>query len=370
MRLQTQLCRKLDIQLPILQAGMGKAHGSPTTPELVAAVSESGGLGCLGAAGLEPEELSTWICKIRSLTSRPFAVDVLVPANASGENTDREQIRSALLERYPEHCNFIKDLHERYNLTPSLVERPSVFGVDLANRQIEVIFEEKVPIVVTGLGNPGLITQNSKSLGMKVLALAGTPHQARRHADQGVDAVIAQGYEAGGHTGSIATFPLVPAVVQAIAPVPVIAAGGIATGGGLVAALALGAEAVWCGTAFLYAEEVDISDQQRLQLTNATSGDLVVSKCYTGKPSRVVRTPLIEEWANSGLEILPMPFQHVLMDDLVEAAQLAGRWDLVNNPAGQIAANLQKIRPAQEIVAEIIAEAEQVISGMCNVDGI
>lgn len=366
MRLKTPLCDLLSIEVPILQAGMGKAWGTPTSPALVAAVSEAGGLGCLGAAGLDPDELSEHLIRIKALTSRPFGVDLLLP---SGEETGRTrtQIRAELSERYPRHVAFVRSLYERYGLQETHLQRQYALGHELAARQLEVVLDHRVPVLVLGLGDPGPIAPAARDAGTKVMALAGSPDHARQHVSRGVDAVIAQGHEAGGHVGTIATFPLVPAVVDAAAPVPVVAAGGIADGRGLIAALALGAQAVWCGTLFLYATEADVSPDQRIQLSGATSRDLVVSRWYTGKPSRVVRTTVMDDWASSGLDALPMPFQHVLMDDFVEAARVAGRWDLVNNPAGQVAATLTEHRPATRIVADMVSQANEALDHLSQV---
>ena len=364
MRLRTPLCDALAIEVPILQAGMGRANGTPTPAPLAAAVSESGGLGCVGAAGLEPDALSREIDEVRALTDRPFGVNLLVPADADGVQPTRAEVRKAIADRYPRHLAFLQELLERHGLEDVRVEREHTPGHELAASQLDVVLDHHVPVLVLGLGDPGPIVPKARSAGTKVMALAGAPRHAIRHAQHGVDAVIAQGYEAGGHTGSIATFPLLPAVVDAVAPLPVVAAGGIADGRGLVAALALGAQAIWCGTAFLYALETDIDEAQRVQLSDADTADLVVSRCYTGKPSRVVNTPIVVEWASSGLEPLPMPFQHVLMDDLVESARRSGRWELVNNPAGQVAGRLNQHRPAAEIVADFIEGAERTLAAL------
>lgn len=364
MVLRTPLCDALSIELPIMQAGMGRAEGTPTSAGLVAAVSQAGGLGCIGGAGLEPELLGRMIDDVRARTDRPFGVNLLVPRDAEGVQPTRQEVRRTIADRYPRHAAFLQELLVSHGLEAVQVEREHVPGQELASHQLDVVLDRQVPVLVLGLGDPGPIVPKAREAGTKVMALAGTPRHAVRHAQNGVDAVIAQGYEAGGHTGAIATFPLVPAVVDAVSPLPVIAAGGISDGRGLVAALALGAQAVWCGTAFLYALETDLADPQRAQLSDAEVADLVVSRCYTGKPSRVVRTPIIEEWEASGLEPLPMPFQHVLMDDLVEAARRAGRWELVNNPAGQIAGRLREHRPAAEIVAGFMEEARRVLEGL------
>lgn len=340
---------------------MGRAQGTPTTPALVAAVSDAGGLGCLGAAGLDPEHLSESIDALRTLTDRPFAVDVLLPMGAEQETSARAELRSMLADQHPKHLRFVKGLMDRYGLDDVSSEQQYTVGHDLARRQVEVALERRVPVIVVGLGDPGPIVTAARGRS-RVIALAGSPRHARRHAERGVDAVIAQGYEAGGHTGTIATFPLVPAVVDAVSPLPVAAAGGIMDGRGLVAALALGAQAAWCGTLFLYAAETDVDALQRTQLSAAGDRDLVVSRCYTGKPSRIVRTPVVDDWAASGLEPLPMPWQHVLMDDFVQAARRAGRFDLVNSPAGQVAAYLEGVRPAAAIVAEMMDQARAILA--------
>jgi nitronate monooxygenase len=165
--------------------------------------------------------------------------------------------------------------------------------------------------------------------------------------------VIAQGYEAGGHTGTVANFALIPQVVDALAPLPVLGAGAISDRRGVAAAFALGAQGVWVGTAFLFAEEADLPETHRRQLEGARSEDLVVSRSYTGKTARTFKNEVMEAWSQSGLAPLPTPYQWVLMDDFVAAAEAADRQELVNNPAGQGAGMLTRRRPAHEIVAEL-----------------
>jgi NAD(P)H-dependent flavin oxidoreductase YrpB (nitropropane dioxygenase family) len=198
------------------------------------------------------------------------------------------------------------------------------------------------------------------------MGIAGSARHAERQREAGVDAVIAQGYEAGGHTGTVASFVLIPEVVDRVAPLPVIGAGGIADGRGVAAALALGAQAAWCGTAFLYATETDITDTYRTQLTEARSHDLVVSRSYTGKPSRIVRNPVLDAWSESGLQPLPMPYQHVLMDDLVEAAERGGHPELINHPAGQAAGLIREHEPAAAIVRRMAEEAATTIDRLAG----
>jgi NAD(P)H-dependent flavin oxidoreductase YrpB (nitropropane dioxygenase family) len=190
---------------------------------------------------------------------------------------------------------------------------------------------------------------------------------AERQKNAGVDYVIAQGYEAGGHTGKIANFPLIPMVVDAVSPVPVVAAGGIADGRTLVAGLALGAVGVWVGTAFLLAEESKIYSVHQDEIIRGSAEDFVITRAYTGKTARDYRNAVIDAWEDSGLEALPMPLQGVLMDDLVSAADAAGRPDLINNPVGQIGGMLNRRRPAREILRSMVEEAEAVLERLDKV---
>ena len=364
--LHTPLCDQLGIKYPILQAGMGKSKGSPTTPELVAHVSEAGGLGFLGAAGLEPDELRSGIRKIRQLTSRPFGVGLLFPASLATSEPTRAEVRSQIERDFPEQWAFVQDLMKNYGLSYLQMEKEHVISAELSQAQLNVVIEESVPILAAGLGDPSWATERAHKVDMKVLGLAGTVRNAQRQRDCGVDIIIAQGYEAGGHTGTIANFALIPQVVDAVRPVPVLAAGGIADGRGVAAALALGAVGVWCGTAFLYAEEINLYDEQRRQLNAVTSEQLVLSRSYTGKPARYVKNEIMEAWMRSDLEPLPMPLQTVLMDDFVASAESAGRYDLVSNAAGQIAGMLKEVRPAADILTQMAEEAAEVIGNLSS----
>jgi nitronate monooxygenase len=180
--------------------------------------------------------------------------------------------------------------------------------------------------------------------------LVGTVAHAHKQLASGVDMLVATGTEAGGHTGRIATMPLVPQIVECVSPLPVIAAGGIGSGRQLAAALALRATGAWVGTAFLLASECAIRVEEKLIIVNGRSEDLGLHKVYTGKPMRGFTNEIIRTWEESTLSVLPVPFEKVLLDDIRYAARKAGRFDLDANPAGQVAGMLTKIRPAAEIV--------------------
>jgi NAD(P)H-dependent flavin oxidoreductase YrpB (nitropropane dioxygenase family) len=197
--------------------------------------------------------------------------------------------------------------------------------------------------------------------GTKVISLVGNVKNAKRVADAGADVVVAQGTEAGGHTGRIATLALVPQVIDAVSPTPVVAAGGIADGRGLAAALALGAVGVWCGTAFLVSEEANQPDLQKQRIIAAIDEDTRVTRLYSGKTMRNITNPLIEAWEASGIQALPMGLQGMLIGDLVYSVRAAGREDLLMNAAGQISGMLTRIRPAADILNDMVAQAADIL---------
>ena len=372
-RFHTAICDLLEIEYPICLAGMGGLKGRYTPPELVAAVSNAGGLGVFGGSGFTPEELRQKIRKVRELTDRPFGVDLLLPASiqrmptsSQGSDAPKETPREALRRHYPEHVAFVESLAAEFGL-PEVSARQESDSDDIAGRArqlVDVILEEGVPVFAAGLGDPAWVVPLAREAGTKVMGLVGNVRNAVRQIKAGVDIVVAQGTEAGGHTGKIATMPLVPQIVDAVSPLPVLAAGGIADGRGIAAALALGAEGVWMGTAFLVAEENEIFETQQQSLLDGSSEDFVISRSYTGKTARQYRNPIVQAWENSGLDPLPMPLQGILVSDLGRAAEQAGRHDLLFTPAGQAAALLNERRPAADIMEDLVAGAVSTLDRM------
>jgi nitronate monooxygenase len=363
--LRTPICDLLGIDYPILLAGMGPTvggQGSAATAPLVAAVSNAGGLGVLGGAGFGPDALREEIRQIRELTSRPFGVDLLLPANAynaaaAADAGDwREQVPS-------ETWQALARIRAQFNIPDVQAERPA----GRAGRswsvqdQIEVVFSERVPVFASGLGNPAPYVQRAQAAGIRVIALVGNVKNARRVAEGGVDIVVAQGTEAGGHTGRIGTLALVPQVVDAVAPTPVIAAGGIGDGRGLAAALALGAAGVWCGTAFLATREANIYDWQKRRIVDATEEDTRITRLYSGKTMRNVTNPLIEAWEASGAKALPMGLQGLLIADLIAGVRQSGQDELLMNAAGQISGMITQLRSAAEVVDAMVEGAVRVL---------
>ena len=364
--LSTRLCDILEVEYPICLAGMG---GRWTPPELVAAVSEAGGLGVMGGTGMEVEALRGRIRRVRELTDKPFGVDLLLPVvtgsvDTSGGSGQPESQFDAVRRQYPRHAAFVDTLIEEFGLERADPPEPGETGLALARKQVEMILEEDVAVFAAALGDPAWVVPMAREKGVKVMGLVGSVRNAHRQVAAGVDIIVAQGTEAGGHTGRIATMPLVPQVVDAVAPLPVVAAGGIANGRGIAASLALGAEGAWMGTAFLAAKECGIYDAQQETIIRGRSEDFIISRSYTGKTARQYQGPIVQAWENSGLDTLPMPLQGVLMSGFNTAAERSKRYDLVFNPAGQGAGMVNEARPAADIMADLVSETVSVLDGM------
>ena len=361
--LRTELCDILDIEYPIMLAGMG-VWGMGTPPELVAAVSEAGGLGVLGGSALSPEEVRRRIQRVRQMTAKPFGVDLLLPASIAKTSTTRTGGREDLSKNHPEHVKFMEDLLEQFELPQAPVENDIVNSDEYAEAQIQVVLEEEVPIFAAGLGDPARVIPRARDQSMVVIGLAGTVRNAERNRDAGVDIVVCQGTEGGGHTGPVATLPLVSQAVEAIAPTPVVVAGGITGGRGIAAALTLGAIGVWIGTAFLVAEEGGLPDTVKEDIVDGKATDFRISEAWTGKTLRAKKNIISDAWEESGLKPLPTPHQRVLMEDFLSAAQQAGRWDLYMNAAGQGAGMLTKRRPAKDIMEDLVEQTVETLTEM------
>ena len=364
--LSTMLCDILEVEYPICLAGMG---GRWTPPELVAAVSEAGGLGVMGGTGIEVEELRKRIRRVRELTDKPFGVDLLLPVvtgsveTGGGPNRQESQYE-AVRREYPRHAAFVDTLIDEFGLEKADPPEQGETGLALARKQVEMILEEDVAVFAAALGDPAWVVPMAREKGVKVMGLVGSVRNAYRQVEAGVDILVAQGTEAGGHTGRIATMPLVPQIVDAVSPRPVVAAGGIANGRGIAASLALGAEGVWMGTAFLAAKECGIYGPQQETIIRGRSEDFIISRSYTGKTARQYQGPVVQAWENSGLDTLPMPLQGVLMSGFNASAEKSKRYDLIFNPAGQGAGMVHAARPAAEIMADLVEETVGVLEGV------
>ncbi len=343
------LIARLGIRYPILQAPMA---GGPTTPALVAAVSQAGGLGNLGGAYLTPEALREAIRAVRDLTDRPFGVNLF--AHLPSEPAD--PAHTADLDRA------LAARRKSLGLPMPAAERGAA-QADQVHDQIQVIADERVPVFSYTFGI--LDASDAAATGTAVLGTATSVAEARALAEAGVDAVIAQGAEAGGHRGSfltpfaeaqVGTIALVPQVVDAV-DVPVIAAGGIGDGRGVAAALALGAQAAALGTAFLRCPESGAPQTSKRALGQACDTSTIVTDRFTGRPARGLRNTLLADLEAAGVPPAPFPAQGALIADLRAEALRRDEPELMVIWSGQAAA-LSRPEPAGEVVRRLAAEAD------------
>lgn len=314
----TFLCRRLGVAYPIMQAGMGQvAYGA-----LAGAVSKAGGIGVIGSGYLTGNELRGEIRVVREITNRPFGVDILF-AKVSGD--DENSLR---------YTRQVED-------------------------QISVTIEERVPLLISGLGNPLDVVSECHDKGMLVGSAVGNVRQALNLEAGGVDFLIASGQEGGGHVGRVGTASLVPAVTSAV-KIPVIAGGGLADGRGLLAALAFGAQGVWMGTRFIASTEARAHGNYKNRLVTATDEDTVISRGHSGKTVRMLRNKFTDYWAANEAKLKPYPHQ---LQEVGTEASVRGRidGDIENGvlPAGQSTALIRSVKPAAAIIEDIVAEAHE-----------
>jgi NAD(P)H-dependent flavin oxidoreductase YrpB (nitropropane dioxygenase family) len=366
MSLKTPLCDLLGIKVPIVLAGMGGA----STPALAAAVSNAGGLGILGAAACQPDELRRWIAETRKLTDKPFGVDTLLPASVRRSKPEGAKGPSPM-DQLPKLQAFARAFMEKEGLAQpqSLAAAPvsepvqsaarrQIFSKEFFDAQMEVVIEERVPVYAAGLGDPGPWLDRLHKSGTVVMAVVGAVRHARKVMASGVDVIVAQGHDAGGHNSPIGTMALIPQVVDAVAPIPVLGAGGITDGRGLAAALMLGAAGAWIGSAFLATNEAGIQDFQKQAIVDSDEENTVVSKSVTGKPARLIRSKWTQAFAESGFDALPMPFQSFVSGPVLMAGSVQKRADIVPGFAGQGIGMIKAVRPAADVLREIVATAE------------
>ena len=229
-------------------------------------------------------------------------------------------------------------------------------------RQIDVIVGMGVPVLATGLGDPAPFMAQLRDAGTIVISLVGNVKAARRVLAAGVDAVVAQGSEAGGHTGRIGTMALLPQVLDVAGDTPVIAAGGIGDGRGLAAVLAMGCAGAWCGTVFIATDEAAQDAARKARIVAANDESTKVTRLYSGKTMRNITNPLIEAWEESGIKALPMGMQSALIAPLLRGAEASGHSDYSMLAAGQVSGLVKSVRPAGEVLAEMVADASSLLS--------
>jgi len=361
--LRTPLCDRLGIEHPIV--------GFTPSEQVAAAISRAGGLGVLGCVRYndadEVEAALTWMDA--NTAGHPYGVDVVMPARVPAEGSQVDL--SELIP--PGHRNFVDETLRRLGVPPlpeGEEKRDGVLGWlhSVARAHVEVALTHPVALIANALGSPpDDVIAAAHDQGIAVAALAGKAEHAVRHVSRGVDIVVAQGYEAGGHTGEIASMVLVPEVVDAVgAGVPVLAAGGIGSGRQILAALSLGAVGVWMGSLWLTTQEYALGSGAsglRDALLAATSSDTVRSRIYSGKPARLLKNEWTKAWEEPGApEPLPMPLQNLLVSEAHQRLMESGNPAVVPMPVGQIVGRMNAVRPVAEVMADLLAEADEALA--------
>jgi NAD(P)H-dependent flavin oxidoreductase YrpB (nitropropane dioxygenase family) len=360
--MRTEICEKLGIEFPIFAFTHCR--------DVVAAVSNAGGFGVLGAVGFSPEQLDVeckWIDE--HVGDQPYGVDLVIPQKYEGmDELDPEKLEEQLRAAIPpQHREFAAKLLADHGVpeVPSEEAHHELLGMSLATAtpQLDVALQhEKVRLIANALGTPPPeVVEQVKASGRLIGALCGKLHQALRHKDAGLDFIIAQGTEGGGHTGEIGSLVLWPQLIEAVAPVPVLAAGGIGTGRQMAAALAMGAQGIWTGSLWLTVQEAECPPAQMESYLKATSQDTVRSRSFTGKPCRMLKNEWTEAWeADDTPDPLGMPLQNmVTMDAIVRTSRYASSPQaqaVAFNPVGQVVGMMNEVRSSREAIMDIVEE--------------
>ena len=359
--MRPDLCDQFGIEHPIF--------AFTPSEHVAAAVSKAGGLGVLGCVRFNDtddlERTLTWLDE--NTDGKPYGVDVVMPMKVPTEGKAVD-----LQAMIPEgHVSFVERALQKLGVPP-LPEGEGRDGVlgwlhSVARSHVDVALEHRPVLIANALGSPPVdVIEQAHAAGVKVAALAGAAKHALSHVRNGVDIIVAQGYEAGGHTGEIAGMVLTPDIVDAVGPdVPVLGAGGIGSGRQVAASLALGAQGVWTGSIWL-----GTTEYQNLQssagwteaFTRATSSDTVRTRIYTGKPARLLRTRWTEAWSEEGApDPLPMPLQNLLVSEAHSRINASGDPDVISMPVGQIVGRMNEVRPVAEVMADLVAEFEETV---------
>ncbi|MGD0700634.1 MAG: nitronate monooxygenase family protein [Trebonia sp.] len=360
--MRTPVCDLLGIEHPIV--------GFTPSEHVAAAISRAGGLGVLGCVRFnDPAELDAALDWMDANTDgRPYGVDVVMPARvpAEGAVSDLE----AMIP--PAHWDFVRQTLLDLGVPPLPDGAPGGEGVigwlhSVARKHVEVALSHPARLIANALGPPPPdVIASAHERGMLVAALAGKAKHARDQVASGVDIVVAQGYEAGGHTGEIGSMVLIPEIADAVGDrVPVLAAGGIGCGRQIAAALALGAAGVWMGSAWLLTREYTLTTSApavQQALLAATSSDTVRSRIYSGKPARLLKNRWTAAWEQPDApEPLPMPLQNVLVAQAHQRLMHSGQPDVVPMPAGQIVGRITEIRPVADVIATLVRETDEAL---------
>jgi NAD(P)H-dependent flavin oxidoreductase YrpB (nitropropane dioxygenase family) len=375
--MNTPVCRMFGIDFPLFAFTHCR--------DVVAAVSRAGGFGVLGATAFSPSQLEEELRWIDDhIDGKPYGIDVLIPENLSIKG-EKDVTRGKLAERLPQkHKDFVRDLLAKHGIESSqMLEEGSTRAPDAhfsmqeehALKLIEVSFRHPIKLIANALGvPPERMIEMGRKHGVPVAALVGAPEHAVRQAKAGVDIIVAQGGEAGGHCGEVSTIVLIPEVLRAIKPirnVPVLAAGGIMTGRQMAACMAMGAAGVWTGSVWLATQESETSEIFREKMIEARSRDTVRSKGRTGKPSRQLKSAWTDAWEGAGSPgALPMPLQSLISEPALEVAQRAAAKgnqkarELVTYFVGQGVGLVDSVKTCRTVVNEFMQDFAEALSDM------
>lgn len=347
--MKTALTHRFGIEHPIMSAGMARVAQAP----LVVAVSEAGGMGCLGGVSYLADALRDEIRTIRAGTSKPFAVNLLVPPSLVDENAASwEPVRRLWQSLSPEDRDKLRGVEPL--LTPGAVAQ-----------QVEVVLDERPAAVVLTFDVPDWFVTACRERDIAVIALVGSVGRAQQAEIAGAEIIVAQGTEGGGHTGHVSTMVLLPSVVDTVS-VPVLAAGGIVDGRGLAAARCLGAQGAWMGTRFIASDEGFGHRAYKDRLIAASSKHTTLSRAYTGKPLRTLQNDWTRDWQTREDEIQPFPAQYAVAGTRVETGYQDGDLQQGMMPAGQAIELLHQIQPAGDIVRTIVADADRILRSVAK----
>ena len=372
--MRTRVCDLFGIEFPIFAFSHCR--------DVVAAVSRAGGLGVLGALAYSNEQLEVeldWIDQ--HVGGKPYGVDVVMPASlADGSGMagfDKAAFEGMIPER---HKEYVEEVLTNYRVPQLAADAPRhetllAWTHGGARSQVEIALGHPIKLLVNALGTPPKdVVDKVHERGVLVAALCGSVEHAKRHAEAGIDIIVAQGSEAGGHTGEVGTMVLIPDVVDAVAPRPVLAAGGIGCGRQIAAALALGADGAWMGSVWLTTTESDVHPVAVQKLLAASSRDTVRSRSMTGKPARQLRTKWTEAWDDPAVSpgTLPMPLQFMLTAEAIQRihhhahVESSGAKELIGSPVGQIVGRMNSVRPVREVVYDMMNEFVDAMTRVCK----
>jgi NAD(P)H-dependent flavin oxidoreductase YrpB (nitropropane dioxygenase family) len=369
--MNTEIRQKLGIEFPIFAFTHCR--------DVVAAVSNAGGIGVLGAIGFDPEQLEvelSWIDE--HVGDRPYGVDIVIPAKYEGmDEMDPAKLEAQIRGLVPPgHREFALKILEEHHV-PEIPEDErrtnGMIGWTAAHAAglIDVSLRHpNVKLIANALGTPPPdVVERIQGAGLMIGALAGSVKHALSHKAAGLDFIVCQGSEGGGHTGDVGSIVLWPEVIDAVSPIPVLAAGGVGTGRQIVAALAMGAQGVWTGTLWLTVEEAETAPGQLQSLLEAKSSDTIRSKSYTGKPCRMLKNDWTEAWGRDDTpDPLPMPLQMMVAIDAVGSGHRypAQSKDVAFNPCGQIIGRATRVRKARDVIYELVEEYVEVVDRLAD----